>query len=241
MDSIKKMFDDFTFHARVLPVLIVLIPVFSLGIVKGILDKDLWSNTWTTVIIIVFLSLASKVAREIGKNYEKKLFQKLGGKPTTILLRYSDDTIDSRSKTRYHQKLNEKIPDLNLPLNKRSEGRNPDDKYDSAINWLRNYANANRDIEFRVYQELKEYNFWRNLFGLRLIAFSLYLLIAIRETYLMSEFSFTELLVQPYPKYIAFLIMVLSLILIFWFVSKKTVERKAFDYARALVETCERL
>lgn len=240
MDNIKKMFDDFTFHARVMPVFIILIPVLSLGVVKGILEKDFWTNTWTTLVIVVFLSLASRVAREIGKNYEKKMFEKLGGKPTTILLRYSNDVIDNLSKTRYHQKLNEKITELNLPLNKRSEGRNSDEKYDSAINWLRNYANANRDKEFRVYQELIEYNFWRNLFGLRLIAFGMYLLIAIREVYIMKVFSISELLMQPYPKYIAFLIMIISIILIFWFVSKKTVERKAFDYAKALIEVCER-
>lgn len=240
MDNLKKMFDDFTFHTRVMPVLIVLIPVFALGVVKGILDGDLWLNTSITLIFVVFLSLSSRVAREIGKNYEKKMFEKLGGKPTTILLRYNNDLIDNLSKTRYHQKLNERITDLNLPVNKRGEGRNSDDKYDSAINWLRNYANTNRDKEFRVYQELKEYNFWRNFYGLKLIAFSIYLLITIREVYIMKGFSFSELLLQPYPKYITFLIMAISIILIFWFVSKKTVERKAFDYAKALVEVCER-
>jgi hypothetical protein len=241
MNSLKKIFDDFTFHARVMPVLIVLIPVFALGVAKGILDGELWKNTWITLVLVAFLSLASRVAREIGKSYEEKMFKKLGGKPTTILLRYSNEIIDNLSKTRYHQKLNETITDLNLPINKRSESGKSDDKYDSAINWLRNYANTNRDKEYRVYQELKEYNFWRNLYGLKLIAFSMYLLIAIREVYIMEVFSFSELLLQPFPKYIAFLIMVISTILIFLFVSKNTVKRKAFDYAKALVEVCERL
>lgn len=241
MDNFKKMFDDFTFQARVMPVIVVFIPVLALGVVKGILEKDLWSNMWTTLVFFALLSLLSRVAREIGKRYEQKMFKKLGGKPTSILLRYSDGKINKLSKTRYHQKLNEKIPDLNLPLDKRSEGRNSDDKYDSAINWLRNYANSNIDKELRVYQELKEYNFWRNLFGLRLIAFSMYLLIAVREAYIMNGFNFSELFLQPYPKYLSFLIMLLSIFLIIGFVRKKTVERKAFDYAKTLIEVCERL
>jgi hypothetical protein len=48
-------------------------------------------------------------------------------------------------------------------------------------NILRNYANSNRNKEQRVYQELKEYNFWRNLYGTKGIALVVYLLIIVRE------------------------------------------------------------
>jgi len=48
----------------------------------------------------------------------------------------------------------------------------------------------------RVYQELKDYNFWRNLYGSRLIALALYLLIAVREFILIDTFDYAKSLVE---------------------------------------------
>ena len=110
-----------------------------------------------------------------------------------------------------------------------------------SMNWLRNYANSNRENEYRVYQELKEYNFWRNLYGTRIIAFLLYLVISVREILLIESLNFYNMLMNPYPNYIALLIMLGSMAMIFFFINKKTVKNKAFDYAKALIEVCERL
>ena len=64
------------------------------------------------------------------------------------------------------------------PVSFRYEGQ---DYAVTISNILRNYANSNRNKEQRVYQELKEYNFWRNLYGTKGIALVVYLLIIVRE------------------------------------------------------------
>ena len=64
------------------------------------------------------------------------------------------------------------------PVSFRYEGQ---DYVVTISNILRNYANSNRNKEQRVYQELKEYNFWRNLYGTKGIALVVYLLIIVRE------------------------------------------------------------
>ena len=54
---------------------------------------------------------------------------------------------------------------------------------------------------------------------------------------LMLEIFF----LKPYPEYIAFLLMIIGIAIMCIFVSKKTVKRRAFDYAKTLAEVCERL
>lgn len=55
-----------------------------------------------------------------GKTYEEKFYKALGGMPTTIILRFSDDTIDDITKVKYHKWLNEKSLIYNC-LNRRKK------------------------------------------------------------------------------------------------------------------------
>ena len=149
-----------------------------MAISKGVLQGDWPKNAGLILLSLVFFTMTSKIARNLGKSYEKKMYQQLGGMPSTIALRFSDDTFDEITKKRYHKKLN-LFEGIALPLNVSDETTDTDQQYISASNILRNYANSNRDKEQRVYQELKEYNFWRNLYGTKSIALVAYLLIII--------------------------------------------------------------
>ena len=241
MDKLVKFFDDFVFHSRVMPVLTAMFPIIVLGIFKGFIYKDFLDISLYVFVLLIFIALASKVARECGKSYESKMYDKLGAKPTTIVLRYSDNTIDNITKTRYHKVLNEKISDIHLPLSSNEENEESDSMYYSSMAYLRKYANSNRDIEPRVYQELKEYNYWRNLYGCKWISITIYLLIALREMIIVDSFNIQNIFLKPYPEYIAFLLMIIGVLVMCIFVSKSTVKRRAFDYAKTLAEVCERL
>lgn len=240
MDKIKSFFDDFTFHARVMPVIVVLVPIIMIELIKGIIQDSWIENTAFVFVSLVFLTITSKIARNLGKGYEEKMYAKLGGMPTTIVLRFSNNTFDDITKQRYHKKLNQ-FRGLNLPLNKSNENADDDQQYISATNILRNYANSNRDKEPRVYQELKEYNFWRNLYGTKEIALFLYLIIAIREIVLRGTIDLKQAFLHPYPDYMALIIMVLCIVSTLLFVNQKTVTQKGFDYAKTLIEVCERI
>ncbi len=240
MDKIKGFFDDFIFHARVMPVIVLLMPVIIIGIHSGIVQDSWLEGIVLSSISLVFLTITSKIARNLGKEYEKKMYKQLGGMPTTIVQRFSDDTFDDITKQRYHKKLNQ-FEGLALPLDKSKETADDDQQYISAANILRNYANSNRDKESRVYQELKEYNFWRNLYGAKGIALCLYLIIGIREIIIKGTVSLKELFLHPYPDYIALIVIVLCIAYVVFFVNQKTVKQKSFDYAKTLIEVCERI
>lgn len=40
MNKVKNFFDDFTFHARVMPIMVVTMPIVIAAISKGILQED---------------------------------------------------------------------------------------------------------------------------------------------------------------------------------------------------------
>ncbi|WP_368233706.1 hypothetical protein [Anaerotruncus rubiinfantis] len=240
MDKIKDFFDDFTFHARVMPIIVLLIPIVIIAIFKGIVQDSWFENVVIVFLSLTFLTMTSKIARNLGKEYEKKMYKQLGGIPTTIVLRFSDQTFDEVTKQRYHKKLNQ-FEGLALPSDKSSETVDDDQQYISATNILRNYANSNRNTELRVYQELKEYNFWRNLYGAKRTALCIYLIIFIREIIVKGTIDLKQIFLHPYPDYIALIITILSIGSIIFYVNKKSVEQKGFDYAKALIEVCERI
>lgn len=241
LEKLKKCFDDFTFKSRVMPVLVVCIPIILFWIFKGIQNESWTSNSIYSLVIIAFISFASMAAREKGKNIQTKMYAKLGAMPTTIIMRYSDKTFDEITKTRYHNKLNRAVEGVRLPTEPKDETVESDIHYESAMNWIRNYVNSNRDKEPRAYQELKKYNFWRNLYGIKYIAIILYSLVGVREYFIYDSFSWKEVITKPYPQYMAFIIMIFSILIFIIFVSKSTVEKNSFDYARALAEVCERI
>ena len=230
MEFLKKNFDDFNVHARIMPALIIGLPIYVYIVITGIISFDIIELIRNSIISILLISIYYRVIRNLGKKYEKKMYEKLGCKPTTIVLRYSDNNFDEVTTTRYHKKLNKKISGLKLPTKKENETLESDMSYESAINWLRNYANSNRKTEFRVYQELKDYNFWRNLYGGKWIIIGS-----------CTIFIIIELLKKNYGTSIIILLMLGICIFSSVFITKKTIEEKAFDYAKALVEVCERL
>lgn len=240
MKSMERFFDDFTLQARVMPAITITIPLIIYSLYKGIANNNILEIPIYSTISLVITVLLSKLAREKGKNYEERMYRVLGGKPTTIIMRYTDKTIDNVTKTRYHKILGEKIGS-NFPLSRDEENAKSDELYSSGMTYLRNYANANRSTEERVYQELKEYNYWRNLYGCKLISIVIYMIIAIREIVIIQDLSIKELIYNPYPKYAMLLIMVISIIIMLITVNKQIVKRKAFDYAKALAESCERV
>lgn len=241
MKALKEFFDDFVFHARVMPVLTELLPVVLWGIVKGVTVGHVMDCSFYLFIAVIFLSFVSKVAREKGKKYEESMYKELGGKPTTIILRFSDKSLDKLTKVRYHKILNKKCSDIHLPESAEEEKRESDVIYESAMNYLRIFANNNRDAYPRVYQELKEYNYWRNLYGGKYYALILYIVICVQEVVRFERFSICGLFSSPYPEYITCWLMIMSIAIMCIGVTKLTVKSKAFDYAKALTEVCETL
>ena len=135
-------------------------------------------------------------------------------------------TIDDITKVKYHKWLNEQLHDLQLPESEEEENLDSqsDSKYESVTKHLRIYANSHREQFPRVYQELKKYNYWRNLYGCKWYALSIYAILAIREILMVDKFGIADIFRNPVPKYTMLLVLVVWSILFCSIVSQKTVK-----------------
>lgn len=107
------------------------------------------------------------------------------------------------------------------------------------MDYLRNYANSNRETEPRVYQELKEYNYWRNLYRCKWIALMVYMGITIREINNNDSFSFKEIFTSPYSEYIAFLMMIMGLLGMCFLVNRCIVKGKLLIMRRIYLKSAK--
>lgn len=113
-------------------------------------------------------SLVAQLGRDRGQRKEKELFERWGGKPSTVLLRHSTGAINRHTLARYHRRLAELLPDLRLPseAEETAEPAPCDEVYEACGDYLR--AQTRDSTRFRVlFQELINYGFRRNLWGMK--------------------------------------------------------------------------
>lgn len=239
--TIREIFDDFVIAARIKPAITAGLPILLMAFYNGIVNNE-WVGTGIGLALtVVTISFAAHTIRELGKTYEEKMYEELKGKPSTLILRFDNNIIDDVTKVKYHKWLNNRIPDLQLPLSLEEECADPqsNSKYESATRYLRNYANSHRDELPRVYQELKKYNYWRNLYGSKWYDLAVYMILVIREILTINKFSIKQMLVEPLPQYSMLLLLIAWSVPFCFVVTKKTVTRNAFDYAKTLLETID--
>ena len=56
MNKVKNFFDDFTFHARVMPIMVVTMPIVIAAISKGILQGGWSENTGLILLSLVYFT-----------------------------------------------------------------------------------------------------------------------------------------------------------------------------------------
>lgn len=103
--SLSRWGDPYDREARLYPALISMMPILVLfGCLYGPKHPLL---VWGVSIVTACGGplLLSRLARDLGKALEEKLIVEWMGKPTTILLRHSDRTIDPYTKALYHETL----------------------------------------------------------------------------------------------------------------------------------------
>lgn len=112
-------------------------------------------------------ALVSQVGRDKGKLKEEQLFKGWGGKPTTVMLRHRDSPLDPAALALL---LGALAVSTGVPApTKRKEAGSPDtaDKvYEEYVRYLRD-STRDRTKYPRVFEELVNYGFRRNLWGLK--------------------------------------------------------------------------
>lgn len=234
-------FDKYSIYARLVPALIVLLPV-GLSIVclfpQKFIGWDLLVWLGTSCGMAVFIE---QLARDRGKKKEPELFEMWGGKPTTVMLRHKDSVLGRTTLERYHQKLTSLLDGTNLP-SAEDEEKNPehsDQIYDSCVTFLRTRTRDKKKFNM-IFAENVNYGFRRNLWGMKPHALIFIILsIAVALTQVHPNWLNPG---QVKPVVFVALILDISFLVVWIFQIKPDWVRTAADaYAMQLLAACDQL
>jgi hypothetical protein len=158
--------DKYTYEARLLPALITLAPL-SFGVAAwSFSERAAWKVFVGIVVSLGLATLLAQLSRDLGKRKEPVLFVQWGGKPTTKLLSHRFSSLNPITLRRYHAKLAELLPDLQIPQHA-EEMRSPTEAaqvYDSCALYLRENTRDRKKFPL-VFAENVNYGFRRNLWA----------------------------------------------------------------------------
>jgi hypothetical protein len=163
---VARLADTYTARARLLPALIVALPLgvatlawFPNGVVG-------WGPLWALVVWSGGTVLLAEVGRDAGKRKEPALFASWGGKPTTRLLRHQGTT-NRPLLERRHTKL-ASLSGIAEPTAAR-EAADPhaaDEVYEAWSRVLRDRTRDRKTFDL-IFAENCSYGFRRNLWGMK--------------------------------------------------------------------------
>ena len=162
--DLSQYFDVFTLRTRALPALIVLIP----GVVTALLLLPLEPLALLAEVLLSLGLLAAfaSFARQAGKDLEAKLVVRWDGLPAQRALRLTESAAPEVTKARrvlVEQLLQRRLPAGQLERHRPDEARR---EYDRAVRDLIPHVRGEEAAPL-LHAENVEYNFRRNLLGVR--------------------------------------------------------------------------
>lgn len=231
--------NTYNLKARTYPVILSLLPVLAIGILFSMQFQNYYQSLASLGISTVLFFLFSQLGRDRGKRLEKTLWNEWGGSPTTQLFRFSDKTIDSITKKRYHETMNKHVESDTTPTEdlEAESLEICDEVYKS---WTKYLIGKTRDItKFSLlYSENVNYGFRRNSLGLKPFSITVSIILCVViwvGNYLTNNgFQFNDsntLIAQS----------ILLIPILFWLfiVKKDWVKIPAYAYAERLLESID--
>lgn len=258
MSGFLELFDSYNRKARLIPgLLTVFSPLLALlAWFPELIISSVGATLFTLASSCGLLFMIASLARTRGREVERRLLKEWGGWPTTILLRHNCDRLDSHTRERYHKFLAANVPGLHMPTAAEEAANlaSADKAYSSAVMWLKERT---RRAGFSLVEgENAQYGFRRNLFGMKPIgifgslvtfALAIWAILMARPEFLSALYSGSPsaILAQVrlfQPTVMAALVVnVLALIGWIFFVTGNWVKEGGFQYATALLATCDKL
>lgn len=169
MSAVVNLLDQYERRARFYPVLLVLIPA-ALGAASWLpAGVDVPGLAGSAVVGIALAAFLSQLARDQGRAKEPELFRAWGGRPSVRALSYSASVFDGATVARFHRKLRELDPALDLPESADEEAEDPGRAYATYESANELLMSRTRDREkFRlVFEENVNYGYRRNLWAMK--------------------------------------------------------------------------
>lgn len=159
--------DSYTIRARIFPAVIAVAPAIALVVVVVSWKKLGLSHIIASVGLAALLYAFADVARRRGKRIETLLYQRIGGKPSTAMLRHRDATLPDDIKNRWLEFLASKIKRKQPTAAAEQAGPTDADAfYELCGHWLRENTRDLKKFKL-IFEENVTYGFRRNLLGLK--------------------------------------------------------------------------
>jgi hypothetical protein len=234
-----KIFDAYSLRARLFPAIIAAAPALAaLALLISWKSFEL-SNAIATFALIVLLFAISDFARARGRAIEPKLYDQQGGKPSIILFRRTDSTIEEALKERYRLFLAGKLGVAGpSPAAEQVDQAVADSFYEQCGVWLR--ANTRDTKKFPLlFGENVTYGYRRNLLGVKGLALGLNLTVVAICVTLLWHSNWPWGSESGKRTIVVLLIAVLHAIYVCTAVRKGLVRDASRAYARELILSCE--
>lgn len=249
MESLAKLFDTYSLRARVKPAAFIVLPI-ALSIIT--FYEPARSAGGALITFLTSFGVMSYTANQMstrGNIVQKKLFNKWGGSPSTLLLRYRNSEIDVNTKLRYQKFLSKHISDYEVvtPEEEAAEPIITDTKYDSAIRYLLEHTRDKQKYNL-IFGELITYGYSRNTYAfkwLSVIISTSSLIVSSLIIYMthMVDKAINLKLIFTIPFEQTALLVFLSLLTLnsLFFVNENWVKSRAFAYGKRLLAACDKI
>lgn len=121
--KIASLLDSHTLRARLFPAILAAAPFLALTAAWVSWDGFSFSQAIALIGISVILWAFGEGARRLGKRVEPGIIERMGGWPSTSMLRYRDGTLPAEQKKRYLAYLGKQLGER--PPSENDETRNP--------------------------------------------------------------------------------------------------------------------
>lgn len=232
--------DQYTIRARVLPALLVALPL-GLATLAWFPDGlSGWSALWGLTVWSGATVLLGQLGRDCGKQKQPRLFGMWGGEPAIRALRHADAenlVVLERIHRRLNSLMRGKLPTAAQEL---VDPRAADDAYAGCIRFLREKTRDRKKFNL-IFEENCNYGFRRNLWGLKPlgVVVTIVALAALAALVVIEP----RVLAAPGRQRVLIPGLVICLILIGWIVivTPRWVRIPANAYVERLLEATERL
>lgn len=230
--KIRLPIDAYDLRARLFPALVISFPTLAFIYAVVPSARGFWGGVSGSILEAAVLFVLMRIGRDRGARLQDKLYRIWGGKPTTVMLRHRDHSLDAHTKQRYKQTL-ARLSGLVFPseAEELAAPESADEVYESAIRALLELRRRSSDR--LVFNENCNYGFVRNLVGLKPIGLATVLLTLAADVflYLRREADLKSLGISALVSLLGGCMLLLM--------TKGSVRRTANAYAIALLRTCE--
>lgn len=230
--------DKYSLKARLYPSFLVLVPAFVCGIFY-ITNLQEYYHYLTAIFSLGLVTFfLAQLGRDRGKIKEVELNKYFGGKPSTQLLRHSNNYLDKNTKSRYHEMLSQIIPNIHLPSyqEEQNDSTDADQVYESCAKYLISKTRDTKKYNL-LFKENINYGFRRNLWGMKSWALLIvFISIVIHTFYATQKFSIPLNTISS-SDFFLFIFFIASALFWIFIIRKDWVKIPSFAYAERLYES----